>query len=490
MPKKNVYILGIAIVAAVAGLLFGFDVGIIAGALPFIEKTFHIVTLPGVKSSYDLFGFIPVSGIFIAEYIVAAVPGGALLGAMISAKFAHRFGRKNSVIITALLFLVGALMACGALNFSFLIASRTLMGFSIGISATIVPMYVAEVAPAEIRGAAIFLYQMAITVGIFLSAMVSYIFTTAVDPSWRYMFALELIPAALLGIGMLMLPKSPRWLMRRGRSKAALNALKRLRQSTDPEVHQELEAIEASLNTHQKKTSFRDLFEKPLRILVVVAAGLFFFQQFTGINTIFYYAPIIFQGAGFKGINGAFIAAIMVTGLNVLATFFGMWFVDSLGRRKLLLFGLLGIVLCMFTMGAAYHNWFSHKEIIVLISALAFIACFAISISGICYIIMSEIFPLNVRSKGMAIASCANWGFNWLVASTFLSLVNFFGLGYVYWFYALCSLVGLIFVFFLVPETKNRTLEDITSNLYAGVSVRHLGDTSLIEKHGTIPDSD
>jgi sugar porter (SP) family MFS transporter len=272
--------------------------------------------------------------------------------------------------------------------------------------------------------------------------------------------------------------------MRRGRIKAALAALTRLRQSSELEIQKEMQAIEVSLGViKQQSTTFRDLFTKPLRILVIVAAGLFFFQQFTGVNTLFYYAPLIFQSAGFKGINGAFIAAIIVTGINVLATFFGMWFVDSLGRRKLLLYGLLGIVLCMFTMGAAYHDWFVHKNIIVLISALLFIACFAISISGICYIIMSEIFPLNVRSKGMAIASCANWGFNWLVASTFLTLVNVTGLGNVYWFYASCSLVGFIFVFFLVPETKNHTLEEITKNLYEGVPVRHLGNPSLAKKY-------
>jgi sugar porter (SP) family MFS transporter len=481
MFRKNIYLLGVAIVAGIAGLLFGFDIGIVAGALPFIQKTFNIVTSSNI--SYLLFGMIPVSGDFISGYIVASVPGGALIGAMLSAKFARVLGRKYTIILTAAMFFTGAAMACTAENVSFLILSRAIMGFAVGVSATVVPMYIAEVAPAEIRGAAVFLYQMAITVGIFLSAVISYIFTTMPNPSWRFMFAFELIPAVLLGGGMMFLPKSPRWLMRKGYVDAAFAALKQLRKTIASELRDELHAIEHSFHTqHKHGSSLRLLFAKPFRGLVLIAAGLFFFQQFTGINTIFYYAPVIFQTAGFHGVHGAFLAAMITTGMNVVATFFGILFVDKLGRRKLLLYGLLGIVCCMFMMSGAYYNLFPHKEIIVLVSALLFITCFAVSISGICYIIMSEIFPLAVRSQGMALASCANWGFNWLVTSTFLTLISVWGIGTVYLFYALCSLIGLIFVFFLVPETKNRTLEQITDNLYAGVPMRHLGD--VIDRKG------
>jgi len=469
------YILGLAIVSAIAGLLFGFDIGIISGALPFISKTFHIISSKTSHLSYLLFGVIPVTGTFLKEAIVAAVPGGALIGAIVSAKFARSLGLRRSIILTGILFFIGTLMATIATSIDLLVFSRLVMGFAVGVSATIVPMYLAEVAPPKIRGATIFLYQMAITVGIFMAAIINYVFATIPDPSWRWMFAIGLIPAAFLSIGMFMLPSSPRWLVRKGKVALAEEALKKLRDTDN--VALELADIRESLQ--HAEHGLKVLFSKRFRPLVIIAFGLFVFQQLTGINTIFYYAPTIFENAGFHGVQGAIAAALLTTGINVFATLFGIWFVDSLGRRKLLSIGLTGIIICMFIMGAAYHNWFPHKDWVLLIGALLFIAFFAISISGISYIIMSEIFPLNIKTVGMAVAGCANWGFNWLIASTFLTLVGTIGIGNADWLYATCSVLALIFVLCLVPETKNRSLEDITRNLYRGVPSRHLGDPVL-----------
>jgi len=466
------YILGLAIVSAIAGLLFGFDIGIISGALPFIAKTFNIISGKASHLSYLLFGFIPVSGTFLQEFIVAAVPGGALIGAIISAKFARNLGRRRSIILTGVLFFFGTLMAVLSPSADLLIISRLIMGFAVGVSATIVPMYLAEVSPPSIRGATIFLYQMAVTVGIFSSAIINYIFATIPNPSWRWMFAIGLIPSAFLSIGMYMLPSSPRWLVRRGEMKLAEEALKKLRNTDD--VALELADIKDSLQ--HAEHGLKVLFSKRFRPLVIIAFGLFVFQQLTGINTIFYYAPTIFENAGFHGVQGAITAALATTGINVLATLVGIWLVDSLGRRKLLSIGLTGIVICMFIMGAAYHHWFPNEHWVLLVGVLLFITCFAFSIGGIPYILMSEVFPLNVKTVGMAVASCANWGFNWLVASTFLTLVDGIGIGNADWLYAFFSVLALIFVLTLVPETKNRSLEDITRNLYRDVPMRHLGD--------------
>ena len=475
---RDLYILCLAIVAAIAGLLFGFDLGIISGALPFISHSLHIAEYH--YQPYFILGFIPTHSMQIKEAIVSAVPFGALLGAILSAKAAHNMGRRKSIICTGILFFAGTLMASLSHSINTLIFSRLIMGFAVGLSATIVPMYLSEVSPPRIRGAVIFLYQMAITIGIFLSAVINYFFSAG--GNWRAMFLVGLAPSALLTIGMLFLPHSPRWLMVKGKQDRARRVLKQLRrhQNIDLELQDIANALE------HKKGGLKLLFNSTLRPLVIIAFGLFVFQQLTGINTIFYYAPTIFQKAGFVGIHGAMLASLYATGINVIATLFGIWLVDIIGRRKLLCIGLCGIIICLTTMGASYsiHNT-QLAPWITLIAAMSFIAFFATSISGISYIVMSEIFPLHIRGSGMAVASCANWGFNWLVAATFLSLTHSIGISHSYFLYAFFSFIGLFFVLFLVPETKGVPLEKIEENLYAGCRSRDLGQTLTDSSHAT-----
>ena len=262
--------------------------------------------------------------------------------------------------------------------------------------------------------------------------------------------------------------------MVKGQQDQARHVLQRLRRHQN--IDMELQDIANALA--HKKGGLKLLFSATMRPLVIIAFGLFVFQQLTGINTIFYYAPTIFQKAGFKGIHGAMLASLFATGINVIATLFGIWLVDILGRRKLLCIGLCGIIVCLSTLGASYHiHNMAIAPWITLIAAMSFIAFFATSISGISYIVMSEIFPLHVRGSGMAVASCANWGFNWLVAATFLSLTHQIGISHSYFLYAFFSLIGLFFVYFLVPETKGVPLEKIEENLYAGCRSRDLGQT-------------
>lgn len=449
------YLVGIAFISAIAGLLFGFDLVVISGALQFIAKVFNI--------SQDQ--------TFLREIIVSAVPAGALIGAICSSKLAHILGRRRSVITTAILFFIGASLVAIAPNVLSVIAGRLIMGFAVGLSATVVPMYLAEMSAPKIRGTIVFLYQFAITVGIAMGFVVNYIFQDT--GNWRAMFGVGLIPAALLGIGMLPLPDSPRWLMGKGKKDLATKVLRKLRGNQD--VAQEVKEIMETVE--HKHGGLKLLLSKTMRPLVFISFGLFVFQQLTGINTIFYYAPNIFKAAGFADAAAATLASVSTGGIFVFATIFGVILVDIVGRRKLLLVGLLGISLSQFLQGVTLHQFFDlNSKVLSIGSALAAIAFYAISITGIAYLMMSEIFPLNLRSVGMSVASCANWGFNMIVAATFLTLANTIGMGNTFWLYSILTLVGFAFVWFFVPETKGRKLEEIEANLYAGVSMRHLGD--------------
>jgi sugar porter (SP) family MFS transporter len=448
---SHYYTFGIACVSALAGLLFGFDLVVISGALEFIVKTFCLDS----------------DQIFFREIIVSSVPAGALIGAIFSNYSSQKIGRKNSIIITAILFFIGTLIVTITPILSGIIIGRLLMGFAVGLSATVVPMYLSEISSPKRRGMTVFLYQFAITVGILFGFLDNYVFHES--GNWRYMFALGLVPSALLGFGMIPLPESPRWLLTKGKRTMAQKALQELRGKDN--VEKEIKEIEST--THHQDGGIQLLFSKRIRPLVFISFGLFVFQQLTGINTIFYYAPQIFREAGFIANASSASASVATGGVFVFATTIGILLVDKVGRRKLLLIGTLGITICQFIQGAALLNILNCE--LSLISALIAISFYAFSITGIAYLIMSEIFPLNIRTMGMAVASCANWGVNMIIAASFLSLANALGMGLTFWLYGVLTFIGFVFIYFFVPETKGRTLEEIEANLYSGVPVRYLG---------------
>lgn len=453
-PASYGFVILITFTAAIAGLLFGFDTGVISGALSFIANTFHIAAKDNLTR----------------EIIVSVVPVGALLGAIISGLSANWLGRRRSIITSAILFVGGTLCAALATTLLMLVWGRLIMGFAVGLSAMIVPMYLSEVAPPKIRGMAVFIFQLAITIGILLAFIINYIY--AGHANWRMMFGVAIIPSVILWVGMWLLPASPRWLMMQGKTDQARRTLQRLDATN---ASQQMRELEESLQHKQAK--FGELFSKKMFPLVAVAFGLFVFQQFTGINTIFYYAPTVFHSAGFIGTKGAILASVATGVCNVLSTFVGIALVDRWGRRKLLFMGMTGMIICLVVVGLGYHGVFG-KDIaaLTIIAVLAFIFFFATSIAGCAYLIMSELFPLRLRSVGMATASVANWGFNICVSATFLSLIQAIGIGNTFLTYAFCTFVGLIFIIKLVPETKGVSLESIERNLYAGKKIRDLGD--------------
>jgi sugar porter (SP) family MFS transporter len=458
----HTYLLGC--VAAMAGLLFGFDTGVISGAQSFIFKTFGI--------SGDNVQVSALKG-----FIVAAVPLGALFGAMISGMCAQSFGRRRSLMYTALIFLAGTLITAFAPSIPWVITGRLFMGLAIGISAMIAPMYLSEISPADLRGAIIFLFQLAITIGLLGAFTTNLLLTLWIpDPTinWRWMFGVGIIPSALLFIGMLQMPYSPRWLILKRRDTEAEATLKNLLGKEDIQ----LELREINESVAREGGRFRELFSGRLFPLLLMAFALFMFQQLSGINAIMYYGPLVFEQAGL-GDTGKLIAQMAMGAVNVAMTVIGVWVIDKCGRRPLLFIGFIGMIACLTLLGSLLKITSGNSEIAYLAigSILLFIGFFAISLGGVPYIIMSEVFPLKIRAYGMAIASCANWTFNIFVSETFDIFRTQIGMGNTFLFYAICTTAGLCVAWRFVPETKNRPLEEIESNLYSGKPLRKLGET-------------
>jgi sugar porter (SP) family MFS transporter len=453
--KTHFYIV-VALIAALSGILFGYDTGVISGAILFIKDEFQL--------SPQMNGLV-----------VSAVLLGALLGAAISGRLTDRYGRKNLLIVDAMIFIIGTLGSSLAPNIPTIIMSRIVVGIAIGIASYIAPLYISEISPAKYRGALVSLNQLAITIGILLSYIVDATF--AATHAWRWMLALGIVPALALWFGMLFLPYSPRWLMSRGREAEALQALDKIN-GGNGSSHEQLENIKKSLS--QQPGDWRLLFSKSIRPVLLIAAGLALLQQVTGINTLIYYAPTIFQMAGFNSASSAISTTLLIGIAFVLFTLVALPLVDSLGRRFLLFTGLSAMALSLALLSWSFHTQDLSGALkwMTLISMLVFIGGFAISLGPIMWLFIAEIFPLRVRGLGASLATCVNWGSNWLVAITFLTLIELLGPSGTFLIYFIVSLFALVFVYFWVPETKGCSLENIEANLHAGKPMRQLGSSS------------
>jgi sugar porter (SP) family MFS transporter len=450
--QRNVFIYLTAAVAALAGLLFGYDTGVISGAILFIKDQFSLSAA-------------------VEEAVVSAVLLGAVIGAAFSGSLSDRFGRRRTIIVTAFLFALGALGAAFSESIIYLVVFRLMIGVAIGVASYTAPLYISEISPAEIRGALVSLNQLMITCGIVVSYVVDYALSGA--QSWRWMFALGAIPAFILIAGMLALFESPRWLVSRNREEDARKVLKRMRNSQD--VDDEIADIRISFTI--KKGSWKELLNPCIRPALVVGIGLAFFQQLTGINTIIYYAPTIFEFAGFASHRISIFATAGIGVVNVLMTVVAIWFIDRLGRKPLLYGGLVGMALSLGVLGFAFAapQLAEHLKWITLASLVCYIASFAISLGPIFWLMIAEIYPLRIRGRAMSLATVANWGFNMLIASTFLTLTEKLGKPGTFWLYALVAVGGIFFCYFLVPETKGHSLEEIEAYLCSNKKFSELG---------------
>jgi sugar porter (SP) family MFS transporter len=430
----------VAAVSALAGLLFGYDTGVISGAVLFVQEDFRLTTSQ-------------------EETVVSAVLLGAIIGAALGGRLADRFGRRAVLIQVALLFIVGAIGTAFAPNEGWLAAGRIVVGIAIGTASFTAPLYISEISPADVRGKLVSLNQLMITIGIVCSYLADY--ALADMRGWRWMFGLAAIPAAILLVGLMFVPESPRWFMRQLSRDRARAVLQKIRKPSD--VDAELAEIEASLS--QQQGSWREILSPSLRPALVIGIGLAVFQQFTGINTVIYYAPTIFKLAGLHSNSAAILATVGVGVVNVLLTVVALELLDRVGRRPLLLYGLAGMIVSLGILGAVFlsANPTSALAWTSVICVAAYVACFAISLGPIFWLMIAEIYPLKIRSRAMSVATMANWGSNLLVALTFLSLLHVLGRPWTFWLYALVGVAAWIFVLRLVPETKGKTLEEIES---------------------------
>lgn len=451
--KSRFYIYTVSAIAALAGLLFGFDTGIISGALLFIQQDFPISTE-------------------MKEFIVSSVLLGAMVGSLFSGRLTDRYGRRRLMLIISTLFIFGTLIAACSFNVYGIIFGRLFIGFAIGMGSYTAPLYIAEVSPPHLRGALVSFNQFAITLGIMCSYMINYAFTS-IDGSWRWMFGIGLIPATLLSIGMIFLPESPRWLVKQHKMALAIKTLQKLRNTSD--VSDEVDEIKCSFQA--KHASFRDVFSPWILPVLFLGATLGFIQQVTGINTIIYYAPTIFQLAGFHDASSSILATVGIGIVNVLATIFAIFFLDRIGRRPLLLAGLIGMFFSLLGLSAVFYvgSEYSMLRWVAMACTFIYIICFAFSLGAILWLVVSEIFPLEVRATAMGVAVFSCWFWNFVVSSTFLTLLNALGPSQTFLLYASMCVFSYLFCYYKVPETNGVTLEQIEENIRKRLPLREIG---------------
>ena len=425
--------------AALGGLLFGYDTGVISGALIFIRTQFALTT-------------------FQQELVVSVVLVGAAIAALSGGRLADIFGRRAMLLVTAAIFIAGAMVCAAAPSLNFLVIGRLIVGVGIGLATSTVPIYISEVSPPQSRGWQVSLFQLAITIGILAAYLVDYAFSGS--GSWRWMLGLAFVPGAILGLGMIGMPESPRWLAEHGESQRAREVLQRIRGTEN--IDSEWREIQDTLAQSEERGRFADLFAPHVRPALIIGIGLAIFQQVTGINTVIYYAPVIVQSAGISTASGAILATAGIGLVNVIMTIVAMWLIDHVGRRPLLLTGIAGMILSLAVLGFVFRmptggalSW------LAVITLMVYVASFAISLGPIFWLLIAEIYPLKVRGIAEGTAAGANWAFNFLVSLTFLTLIQILGSSWTFWLYAALAIASWFFSYYLVPETKGRTLEEI-----------------------------
>jgi MFS transporter, SP family, galactose:H+ symporter len=471
--KPNVLL--IAIIAATGGLLFGFDTGVISGALPFLKDNWALDDRS-------------------VALLTTGVLFGAVIGALFSGRLADRLGRKKMIIVNALIFAVGA-VGCGyASSVGTLIAMRVLVGIAIGITSYVVPMYIAEISPVAHRGMLVTLNQLMITIGLLASYIADYLFSNNADPgSWRAMFLVGTVPALVLLVGMFFLPETSRWLISKGRYKEGRKVLEQMEEpaSVDTifeEIRRDLEhdgrlagasggRLVGTQSGVSRATGWREILQPWLRPALIITVGIFFFQQFSGVNTIIYYSPIIFKMAGITSNSASILPAIVIGIVNVAACFISVLYLDKAGRRKLYLIGISGMIPSLVLAGVCFFFRDRLGSSLIYLSVgsiVCFIFFINISLSPLGWLLISEIYPTSARSVGMSIGSLSHWGFNAIIAFTFLRMVNGLGLAATFWVYAAVCVVGLVWGYYYIPETKGKSLEEIEEYWRAGGSPRGL----------------
>lgn len=439
---SSAFVLKISVVAALGGLLFGYDTAVIAGAIGPLTVKFDL--------SPAMVGWAASSAIW-----------GCVFGALVAGYMSDRWGRKNVLIVTAVLFAISAIGSAIPSDLTTFVIARFIGGLGVGAASMLSPLYIAEIAPSDKRGRLVTLYQLAIVIGINVIYFINMKIAAAgddawnVEMGWRYMLGSETLPALLFLVLLFFVPESPRWLIKRNKHKDALDTLERV--NGTEKANQIFDEIKSTLN--EESGTVKELFAPGLRRAMSIGIMLALFSQITGINAIIYYAPEIFKSAGFA--SGSALAQTFLIGIvNTIFTFVALWLIDIAGRKKLLLWGVTGMIICLLGTGLCFYlNMVSGVWLLIFI--LGYIACFASSLGPIPWVIMSEIFPTKIRGIAMSIATLVLWIGVVLITQLTPMLLESAGGAFTFWLFMINAIILLIFTWLKIPETKNRTLEEI-----------------------------
>ena len=433
------YVLLVASIAALGGLLFGYDTGVISGAILFISKQF------GLDNRLQAFT--------ISVVLIGCIGGSAFSGSL-----ADRIGRRPTLFGAGVIFLLGALLSALAGNEAILLCGRFVVGLGIGLSSVVAPLYISEVAPAPVRGALVSLYQFAITIGILAAYIVDYLL--AGGAQWRWMLGLAVIPSLILMVGMIRMPESPRYLFKIGREPLAREELQRIYDDESASEREEASILE-SLKI--RRGGLLALLSPAIRRALFIGVVLAILQQITGINSVIYYGPRIFEMAGLGSDAASILAQSLVGAVNCGMTLVAIFFVDRIGRKPLLYAGLSGMFVALTVMAYAFSQPHLSGSLaaIALVSMMVYVGCFAFSFGPILWLLIAEIFPLPVRGTGMSVSTLANWVGNFAVSQSFLTMVERLGSPATFGVYAVLCIVTIVFVRAMVPETKQELLEQV-----------------------------
>jgi sugar porter (SP) family MFS transporter len=442
------HVISAAAITALGGLLFGYDTGVVSGALLFLHNSFGSITS------------------FQKELVTSLLLVGAMVGALLAGRISDRIGRRPTVLLTAAVFVLGVLGAAFAPFFGFLIAMRFVIGLAVGSASMVVPLYIAEASPPQIRGALVSFNQLAITSGILTSYLVDYWLASTQD--WRLMFGLAAIPAVALFAGVYFQHESPHWLIAHGREDEARDVLHRVRAATDIEAE-----IAEVKELSERQSSWRELLDPAVRPALTVGVLLAVFQQVTGINTIIYYAPTLLHGAGL-GNSAALLANVGNGAVNVGMTLVAIRLMDRVGRRPLLVWGTAGMSIALLALAFSFLGGaqLSGTSAVVAIAALlVYTASFAIGLGPVFWLLISEIYPVSVRGRAMSLAAMANWAANFVVTISFLTLLDAIHGAATFFLFAGLTICALVYFRASVPETKNRSLQEIERDLRPDATV-------------------
>ncbi|MGL1889253.1 MAG: sugar porter family MFS transporter [Reichenbachiella sp.] len=517
MTKKNIYTIKTALIVALGGFLMGFDASVISGVVKFIEPEFNLTKLE-------------------LGWSVSSLTLTATLAMMFSGPLSDKFGRKIMLQIAAILFAISAVASAAAPNFIFLVAARMLGGFGVGASLILAPLYIAEIAPPKMRGRMVSFNQLNIVLGISIAFFTNYLILTwgqsdaswvsflkLKDYSWRWMLGIEAVPAVLYFFGMMLVPESPRWQVMKGDEVKAKSTF--LKVVSEEEAEEQIAAVKQSISTdaNKEKPSLKELFKPAMKLVLVIGVVMAVLQQITGINSVFFYAPMIFEQAGL-GTDASFVQAILVGITNVVFTVIAILIIDRFGRKPLLTVGVGGIALMMFLLaygfgsatyslpqeklmdlpssidvkklepldGIVYNSDVDFKSaiaialgadqaskneslliskavsmnpVLILTGILGFVAFFALSLGPVMWVLFSELFPNRIRAIAISFAGFINSAISFLVQFVFPWELENLGSSFTFLIYGVFAAVGFVFVLMVVPETKGKTLEELEKEL-------------------------